>query len=197
MKATYKSLNKPIANHPHRAFLDAAHKIMKDDSHITHEDRKVANSPVGYRKNEWVDYKTKHQEKTHTDQGFVSHHTSTGPDVEKNMRLDNKKIDSVKNLAKKHGFVKTNKDHILEHPDTKAKLYLHHHVRSYHPHDRFGSFELKTPYHNFEKSKVNEEAPTNAVGGGAIAGVGVGPQGEPGKKLIPFKMFRRKNVKSK
>jgi hypothetical protein len=40
--------------------------------------------------------------------------------------------------------------------------------------------------------------PTNSVGGGAIAGVGVGPQGEPGvnmkkrKKVMPFNMFVRK-----
>ena len=47
----------------------------------------------------------------------------------------------------------------------------------------------------------NEEAPANAVGGGNIAGLGVGPQGEPGvprkrKKLTPFIMFmkRKKNV---
>ena len=30
---------------------------------------------------------------------------------------------------------------------------------------------------------LNEEAPANAVGGGHIAGVGVGPQGEPGVDL--------------
>ena len=30
---------------------------------------------------------------------------------------------------------------------------------------------------------LNEEAPVNAVGGGHIAGVGVGPQGEPGVDL--------------
>jgi hypothetical protein len=29
---------------------------------------------------------------------------------------------------------------------------------------------------------VSEEVPTNNVGGGAIAGIGVGPQGEPGIK---------------
>jgi len=47
----------------------------------------------------------------------------------------------------------------------------------------------------------NEEAPANAVGGGNIAGLGVGPQGEPGvprkrKKLTTFIMFmkRKKNV---
>jgi len=41
-------------------------------------------------------------------------------------------------------------------------------------------------------------APTNAVGGGAIAGIGVGPKGEPGVKLrnkksvVPFAIFTRK-----
>lgn len=47
----------------------------------------------------------------------------------------------------------------------------------------------------------NEDAPVNAVGGGNIAGLGVGPQGEPGiprkrKKLTPFILFmkRKKNV---
>jgi hypothetical protein len=47
-----------------------------------------------------------------------------------------------------------------------------------------------------EKS-INEDAPTMNVGAGKIAGLGVGPQGEPGvklkkkKELIPFKMFTR------
>ena len=45
---------------------------------------------------------------------------------------------------------------------------------------------------------VEEDSPTNAVGTGAVAGLGVGPQGEPGvnmkkkKKVIPFAMFTRK-----
>lgn len=40
-------------------------------------------------------------------------------------------------------------------------------------------------------SKVNEEVATNAVGGGAVAGLGVGAQGEPPvkKKLKTFKRF--------
>jgi len=52
---------------------------------------------------------------------------------------------------------------------------------------------------DFEKS-MNEDAPANAVGGGAIAGLGVGPQGEPGvnmkkkKKVLPFAMFVRKKL---
>lgn len=43
---------------------------------------------------------------------------------------------------------------------------------------------------------VNEDAPTNNVGGGQVAGLGVGPKGEPGvnkkKKLIPFISFVRR-----
>jgi hypothetical protein len=31
-------------------------------------------------------------------------------------------------------------------------------------------------------SKLKEDAPANSVGGGNIAGLGVGPQGEPGIK---------------
>jgi hypothetical protein len=37
--------------------------------------------------------------------------------------------------------------------------------------------------------------PTNSVGGGNIAGVGVGPQGEPGgKKVVMGKINRRKRL---
>jgi hypothetical protein len=45
-----------------------------------------------------------------------------------------------------------------------------------------------------------EEAPTNSVGGGNIAGLGIGSQGEPGvnpknkKKVVPFKTFIRNRV---
>lgn len=39
------------------------------------------------------------------------------------------------------------------------------------------------------------ECPTNVVGGGNIAGVGVGPQGEPGgKKVVMGKINRRKRL---
>ena len=39
---------------------------------------------------------------------------------------------------------------------------------------------------------MEEDAPANAVGGGNIAGVGVGPKGEPGRP--PMAMLRRKRV---
>jgi hypothetical protein len=29
--------------------------------------------------------------------------------------------------------------------------------------------------------KLNEDAPTNSAGSGAVAGIGVGPKGEPGR----------------
>lgn len=34
---------------------------------------------------------------------------------------------------------------------------------------------------------IEEEAPTNAVGSGNVAGMGVGPQGEPGVKKTKYK----------
>lgn len=48
--------------------------------------------------------------------------------------------------------------------------------------------------------KIKEEAPVNAVGGGNIAGLGVGPQGEPGvnlkkkSKVMPFKAFFKRKL---
>lgn len=36
---------------------------------------------------------------------------------------------------------------------------------------------------------VKEEAPTTAAGNGAVAGIGVGPNGEPPKKLKKFSQF--------
>ena len=42
---------------------------------------------------------------------------------------------------------------------------------------------------------MEEDAPVNSVGGGNIAGVGVGPKGEPGRP--PMAMLRRKRMKFK
>jgi len=42
---------------------------------------------------------------------------------------------------------------------------------------------------------MQEDAPVNSVGGGQIAGIGVGPKGEPGmkkKKMMPFMAFVRR-----
>jgi hypothetical protein len=51
------------------------------------------------------------------------------------------------------------------------------------------------------KKGLPEEAPVNAVGGGNIAGLGVGPQGEPGvykkkkKDLVILPIEKRKSFK--
>lgn len=45
---------------------------------------------------------------------------------------------------------------------------------------------------------IQEDAPVNAVGGGQIAGVGVGPQGEPGikkkKNIASFVSFMKRKA---
>lgn len=46
------------------------------------------------------------------------------------------------------------------------------------------------------REKIQEEAPVNVVGAGNVAGVGVGPQGEPGGKsalLKKLKLMKRKS----
>lgn len=45
------------------------------------------------------------------------------------------------------------------------------------------------------KEDVEEDAPTVNVGGGAIAGLGVGPQGEPGLTKAQQKKYKKKNFK--
>ena len=60
-----------------------------------------------------------------------------------------------------------------------------------------GKAEAAAVYRSFINS-MKEDAPVNAVGGGQIAGVGIGTQGEPGvnpkkkKSVVPFKTFMRK-----
>lgn len=67
-----------------------------------------------------------------------------------------------------------------------------------------GKEDLKGAIDRLEKA-VNKEdvsmvggSPANVAGSGAVAGLGVGPQGEPGvklrnkKKVVPFAIFSRK-----
>lgn len=45
---------------------------------------------------------------------------------------------------------------------------------------------------DYMATELDEDAPANAVGGGAIAGLGVGAQGEPPAKLAkPMKRFKK------
>lgn len=60
----------------------------------------------------------------------------------------------------------------------------------------------KPGYQNWPNQKkkayysLKEEAPTNAAGGGNIAGIGVGVDGEPGRPKRYQKKFRRRGVKN-
>lgn len=47
---------------------------------------------------------------------------------------------------------------------------------------------------SYMEGEMNEEAPANAVGGGNIAGMGVGPQGEPGVTPKAMKRYKDKNA---
>lgn len=47
------------------------------------------------------------------------------------------------------------------------------------------------------EQKFSEDAPTMSVGSGSIAGLGVGPQGEPGLTLPQMKKYKKKNTSSK
>ena len=46
-----------------------------------------------------------------------------------------------------------------------------------------------------EVESLNEEIPTNAAGGGNIAGIGVGPDGEPGVPERSRKKLKKRNKK--
>jgi RecJ-like exonuclease len=51
-------------------------------------------------------------------------------------------------------------------------------------------------YKKLDNVKEDIAAPANSAGSGNIAGIGVGPQGEPGikkRKLIPFKRYINNN----
>lgn len=46
---------------------------------------------------------------------------------------------------------------------------------------------------DYSRTEMSEEAPANSAGGGAIAGIGVGPKGEPGVKPAAMNRYKRKN----
>ena len=58
--------------------------------------------------------------------------------------------------------------------------------------------QMKEGWSSNYKKTMNEDVPVNNVGSGNIAGLGVGPQGEPGvnmkkkRKVMPFAIFVRK-----
>jgi len=163
-RTTFRGLHKPIKDHPHQDFLDKAESIMKDESHLKSSD-KITQNPVGHTSHEWIQSTGKKSEKSHNIQRNVSHagRIMTGPDTNLPEKYDNQKIDKIKSLAKKHGFVETEHSHILKHPDTNATLNLHRHHKGWNANDRFGQFHLRTPYSHFEKDKspIKEEVKTS------------------------------------
>jgi hypothetical protein len=54
--------------------------------------------------------------------------------------------------------------------------------------------ELDSPRYKRMRKKLGEE-PVNNVGGGKIAGLGVGPQGEPGLTRAQQRRYKRRNQK--
>jgi hypothetical protein len=49
----------------------------------------------------------------------------------------------------------------------------------------------------FKRKLQQEDAPANSVGGSAIAGIGVGPQGEPGISRSVMKKYKKRNDSGK
>jgi len=45
---------------------------------------------------------------------------------------------------------------------------------------------------DYMQTEMNEEAPANMAGGGNVAGIGVGPQGEPPVKAFRDRMIKRR-----
>lgn len=96
------------------------------------------------------------------------------------------------------------KDHFALKNFLKTKIGNKTHYYYEHPEDRSFRWEgtawdkrearskaLDAYERHFAKKSVNEDAPANAVDGGNIAGLGVGPQGEPGRPSQLMPMFRR------
>lgn len=83
--------------------------------------------------------------------------------------------------------------------DSRAKLYERM-IRTFA--NKYGYQLKKTEYkygaQYFELTRMkNEEVPTNNVGSGAIAGMGVGPDGEPGVTRAQQKRHRKRTTKGK
>lgn len=60
-------------------------------------------------------------------------------------------------------------------------------------HDKAERFHRKNQQHFGLGSDLHEEAPANAAGGGGVAGIGVGQDGEPGVTPNAQKKYQKKN----
>lgn len=160
---------RPIKNHPHQAFLDAANKHMKDDSHISDHDKKHHPNPTGFEHHQSQNSKTHYAGSTVRHAGNVS--MVKGEDLkDTHKRLDNDKINHVKKLAKKHGFVQDERSthkHMYHHPETGATLRIHHHDTTHYT-DRNAHYEVTTPRSSMKKPIKEELGPENEIGTDAV-----------------------------
>lgn len=152
---------RPIKNHPHQAFLDAANKYMKDDSHISDHDKKYHRNPTGFEHHQSQNSKFHWAGSTVRHAGNVS--MIKGEELkDTHKRLDNEKIDHVKKLAIKHGFKPDDKhDHLFHHPETGAFLRIHHH-NTQHYVDRNAHYEVRLPRSAIKKS-VNKKLDEDSI----------------------------------
>ncbi len=117
---------------------------------------------------------------------YIKHRVYALNEQAKEVRAGDEVIISHGEHKGKHGFVS-----LVQHPDSDKK----YHIKSGNK-ESYGHFSDDQFFHKH----LSEEAST--VGGGAIAGAGVGPQGEPGVnrnrenavKLILDKMLQRKEL---
>ena len=89
-------------------------------------------------------------------------------------RVNPKATGSITNDEKSIEFDRKKKENQLKDKKVASKVD----VSGLSPADAY--IKRKIAQRKAEKRRLKEEAPANAVGGGHIAGVGVGPQGEPG-----------------
>jgi hypothetical protein len=95
-----------------------------------------------------------------------------------------------------------NYKHVHMYDDSTTNLHHFLAMKKDHPNVEFHAHHVLpdgTTRKFISKPKLEEDAPANAAGGGAIAGIGVGPQGEPGvqpgtQKNILARMLRRKRL---
>ena len=127
---------------------------------------------------------------------------STLADAKKWIKTQPKKSqEEIDRIHKKHAdFEKYMNEEIIQetirHEGSKWNIYSKDGSK------RLGSYDTETAakkrLRQIEYFKhMHEEVPVNNVGGGQVAGLGVGDQGEPGVKkkkrqIIPFRMFKRK-----
>jgi hypothetical protein len=119
-----------------------------------------------------------------------------GMPSEKQERQASKKIKEETHSPKNRGGADSYYGRPYDNPHKVGSQEHKDYHEGYHG-TEFGQKDYGTP-RGAPKNRMREDSPTNAAGTGAVAGLGVGPQGEPGvnmkkkKKVIPFAMFTRK-----